>query len=100
MAEDTTSPIPEASEDTPLLQRLEEDLAEAKAELTAVPAQAAQAADTVTAEGQARAAAISQHLDAFWANVFANVSPHVSTDVHNFLWSETEALKAKLSTLI
>ena len=39
-------------------------------------------------------------VEAFWANVFTNVSPNVPTDTHNYLRTETEALKARLSALI
>ena len=38
-------------------------------------------------------------VETFWRNVFANVSGRVETSVHNYLLTETEALKARLKSL-
>ena len=38
-------------------------------------------------------------IETFWKNVFANVSSKVETPIHNYLLSETEALKARLKSL-
>jgi hypothetical protein len=38
-------------------------------------------------------------IETFWANVFANVSNKVETPIHNYLLTETEALKARLKAL-
>ena len=40
-----------------------------------------------------------QEIEVFWANVFSNVSGRVETSVHNYLHTETEALKARLKSL-
>ena len=38
-------------------------------------------------------------VETFWKNVFANVSSKVETPIHNYLLTETEALKARLKAL-
>ena len=38
-------------------------------------------------------------IERFWQNVFTNVSGKVETSVHNYLHTETEALKARLKAL-
>lgn len=38
-------------------------------------------------------------VETFWKNVFANVSNKVETPIHNYLLTETEALKARLKAL-
>lgn len=43
--------------------------------------------------------ALHAEVDAFWANVLANVSAHVETPIHNYLHAEKEALKARISQL-
>ena len=40
-----------------------------------------------------------REIEVFWANVFANVSTKVETPIHNYLLTETEALKARLKAL-
>jgi len=40
-----------------------------------------------------------REIEVFWANVFANVSSKVETPIHNYLLTETEALKARLKSL-
>jgi len=40
-----------------------------------------------------------REIEAFWSNVLLNVSSKVETPIHNFLHSETEALKVRLKNL-
>ena len=55
-----------------------------------------QAAEGIPEEISKHRALALQEIEVFWANVFSNVSGRVETSVHNYLHTETEALKARL----
>ncbi len=56
--------------------------------------------ETPAPAGEAQAPAPWEtELNTFWQNLLANVSPYVETSIHNFLHSETEALRARLKSL-
>lgn len=96
-----------------------ENLAQAAELLAEVPAAAVAdavegAATTVEAEGKtvlqeveaipaelsAHARAALQEVETFWTNYFVNAAGRVETTVHNFITSEVEALKARISALL
>ena len=58
-----------------------------------------QAAEGIPEEISKHCALALQEIEVFWANVFSNVSGRVETSVHNYLHTETEALKARLKSL-
>ena len=64
-----------------------------------VPDEEAPAPDLVPEEISQHCALALQEIEVFWANVFSNVSGRVETSVHNYLHTETEALKARLKSL-
>ena len=76
----------------PIVQRLEADLAEAKAAVEALPAK-------VEGDVEAKIAAIHKHVDQLKEDVRANLSPLIPTIAHNQFMAFAEELRAKLVAL-
>lgn len=55
--------------------------------------------DAAPLEAPIPAAPWEAEVDAFLQNLLANVSPRVETSIHNHLFAETEALRARLKLL-
>ena len=95
-----SAPAESVAEETPKALGTESLIVQVEVDASRAIAAIKEAAAELESKGAGLEARIHQEIDTLWANIRANVSSVVPTTVHNFIETEKEALKARISSLL